>query len=118
MHYRGGVAKLTSPGVRGVVRLIDIPMAEIERVCLKYGLSELSLFGSAVRDDFTDLSDVDVLIQPGPDTPRGFFALSDIQSDLERAFQRRIDLVTVGALSPLLRDEILNNKRKLYVQAP
>lgn len=92
-------------------------MSGIEEVCAKYGLRELALFGSVLRDDFTPHSDVDVLIEPGPNTPRGYFALSHIQDDLEQVFGRAVDLVTVGALSPYIREEVLRSRRSLYVEA-
>lgn len=95
--------------------MLEIPVAELEKICTKYGLKELALFGSAIRDDFTETSDVDVLVEPGPTTPRGYFALSQLEDDLERVFGRTVDVVTPGALSPYIRDEVLRSRRSVYV---
>jgi len=42
----------------------DLPLARIGEICRKYGVSELAVFGSAVRDDFGPDSDIDVDIVP------------------------------------------------------
>jgi predicted nucleotidyltransferase len=41
---------------------IAIPTAQIEAFCRKWRVQELSLFGSALRDDFGDDSDIDLLV--------------------------------------------------------
>ena len=43
---------------------IDLPLEAIARVCEKYGVSELAVFGSVLRDDFDAArSDVDFLVR-------------------------------------------------------
>jgi hypothetical protein len=45
-----------------VRKLPALPMAEIEEVCRRYGVKELALFGSALREDFRPDSDIDFLV--------------------------------------------------------
>jgi predicted nucleotidyltransferase len=97
--------------------MIEVRTTEIAEICRRYALRELALFGSSLRDDFAADSDVDVLIEPGPGTPRGFAMLGSLQEELEAVFGRPVDLVTVGGLSPYLRDEILSTRRSIYVEA-
>ncbi len=54
---------------------IEIPQAEIEEFCRRNHISRLALFGSVLRDDFTDQSDVDVLVEfePGHTPGLAFF---------------------------------------------
>lgn len=74
------------------------------------GIRRLALFGSFVRDDASPGSDVDILIEfePGRKTYDGFLDLSDL---LERLLQRRVEIVTVEALSPHIGPHILSEAR-------
>lgn len=64
---------------------IPIPMDEIADFCRRHRVRELALFGSALRDDFTDKSDVDILIDFLPGTRITLFWLSKLQTELERS---------------------------------
>jgi uncharacterized protein len=67
----------------------------------RFGVARLALFGSAVRDDARDDSDVDILVAfDGPATSARYFG---VQFYLEDLFGRPIDLVTENALRPELR---------------
>jgi len=66
----------------------------------------LSLFGSAARGEAKEDSDLDFLVEfEGPAT---FDRYMDLKELLEREFKTTIDLVTVRALKPILRDQILS----------
>jgi len=39
---------------------IEVPVARIAEICKRYGIQELSIFGSAARGDMRADSDVDV----------------------------------------------------------
>jgi predicted nucleotidyltransferase len=70
------------------------------------GVKRLGLFGSFVRDEPHDTSDVDLLVEfeAGQKTFDHFMALSFLLEDL---LQRRIELVTPEALSPYIGPYIL-----------
>jgi len=68
------------------------------------------VFGSFARGEARQDSDVDVLVAFSPEA-RTFDNLYIVGDTLERAFQRRIDLVTEDALSPYLGPEILREVR-------
>jgi hypothetical protein len=40
---------------------LDLPMSAVQQFCQKWKITELSVFGSALRDDFSADSDLDVL---------------------------------------------------------
>ena len=66
-----------------------------------YGVTELALFGSTVRDAAKEASDVDVLVDfDGPATSERYFG---VQFYLEDLFGCPVDLVTKKALRPELR---------------
>ena len=56
----------------------------------EFGIVRLGIFGSTARDQFSDESDVDVVVQlVHPD----LFALIGIQQELEAVLQRPVDVV-------------------------
>jgi uncharacterized protein len=70
------------------------------------GVVRLALFGSVLRGEAHDLSDVDLLVQfaPGAKSYDRFLALSEL---LEVRLGRPVELVTTEALSPFLGPRIL-----------
>ncbi|NPV10050.1 MAG: DNA polymerase subunit beta [Anaerolineae bacterium] len=93
---------------------IDIPWGELPALCRKWRVRELSLFGSALREDFSPESDVDVLVSFDPGAPWDLWDLIEMQGDLERLFARPVDLVEREVLrNPWRREEILRTRRVL-----
>src|SRR5262245_41100025 len=62
--------------------------------CRRWGVAELALFGSVLRDDFRPDSDVDVLVAFAPGARRGLFDLVEMEDELTELLGRRVDLVT------------------------
>ena len=68
----------------------------------------MSLFGSVLREDFRNDSDVDVLLEFLPDARYSLFDLAQLKSQLEQLFRRPVDIVEPGALAnPYRRKHIL-----------
>jgi predicted nucleotidyltransferase len=82
-------------------------------LCRKYGIAELSVFGSVARGDAHPDSDVDLLYVrlPGNDLGMSYFAL---QEDLEEIFGRPVDLVPKDGLHRVIRDRVLLDAQVLY----
>ena len=59
---------------------------------------EFSLFGSILRDDFSDSSDVDILVAFDEDAPWSLFDMVTMRDELEEAFGRKVDLVSRGGI--------------------
>jgi len=97
-----------------MLRSIDIPRPAIEAFCRKYQVQRLSLFGSAVREDFGPQSDMDVLVEFQPDARVGFLQLSRMQRELSEIFHRPVDLVPRSGLKPVIREHILKEEVVLY----
>ena len=67
----------------------------------RFGVTTLALFGSIVRDEAADGSDVDILVRfDGPATSQRYFG---VQFYIEDLLGRPVDLVTDKALRPQLR---------------
>ena len=91
--------------------------AQLASLCRRHHIRRLSLFGSVLRSDFRPDSDVDVLITFDPQHIPDFFRLHTIEQELSEIFGgRRVDLVTEGALSPLLRPRVLESAQVQYAE--
>jgi predicted nucleotidyltransferase len=94
---------------------MDVPDAEIKQFCQRHHVRKLSLFGSVLRDDFSDDSDVDVLIEFEPGHSTGYFGLIDMQDELSAMFGgRAVDIVTIKFLNHRLRKHVLKEAQVVY----
>jgi len=94
---------------------IEIPKKDIEAFCRKWRVKELSIFGSALRDDFGPKSDIDVLVELEPDHGLSLYDWIDMIDELKTVFQREVDLVAKGGLrNPFRRHEILRTAEVIY----
>src|SRR3989338_1599018 len=97
---------------------ISIHKDRIADFCRRHHIRRLALFGSVLRDDFGQGSDVDVLVEFEPDTKVGFFKLYDLEQELSRILGgRRVEMNTPGSLSKYFRDTVDAEAETLYVQA-
>lgn len=78
---------------------------EIIRIAQQYGARNVRIFGSSVKDEATESSDLDILLEMEPG--RTLLDLVAIKQDLEDLFKCKVDVVTEAALSPYLREAIL-----------
>ena len=86
-------------------------------LCQRHRIRRLSLFGSVLREDFSEASDVDVLVEFEAGARVTFFSLSRVEDDLSTLFGRRADVHVARSLSPHLRDRVVAQARDLYVAA-
>ncbi len=86
-------------------RQIRAKLTTLKDRLAEFGEGSLSLFGSAAKGKAEKDSDLDFLVEfKGPATFDRFMGLREL---LELEFDRPIDLVTMRALKPSLRDQIL-----------
>ncbi|CAM4372037.1 nucleotidyltransferase family protein [Paenibacillus phoenicis] len=71
----------------------------------RFYVSKIGLFGSFARDEQTETSDIDLLVEFS--RPVGFEFL-DLKDYLESVFGREVDLVTPNAIKSYMKDEILS----------
>lgn len=86
---------------------------QLAELCHKYGVIELSVFGSVARGDDGPDSDVDLLYVNDPDNVLGmeFFGLGE---ELEELLGRKVDLVPKDYLHWVIKDRVLAEARPQY----
>lgn len=98
---------------------IDYDKQKLRDFCRRWRITEFSLFGSVVGDDFGPESDVDVLVSFAPDTHWTLFDMSDMNQELKILFDRDVDLLTrravEGSLNPIRKTSILSSAVMLDV---
>ena len=84
--------------------------------CRKHHIQKLAFFGSVLRPDFRDDSDIDVLVEfvPGYVPGLAFFSMEQELADM---LGRRVDLHTPQFLSRYFRPQVLAEAEVLYVSA-
>jgi len=100
-----------------MVAVIEDKRDAIAALCRKYGVAQMHVFGSALRDDFRPgESGVDLLVELGPmdghDRAHAYFDLLDELRDL---FGTEVDLVMTGAVkNRYVARDIERTKQVLY----
>ena len=93
---------------------LDIPMDELAALCRRYHVRELALFGSVLRDDFRDDSDIDVLVEFEEDAPIGLFEFVHLKDELAGLLGRGVDLVEKQGLKRWIRAPVLSTAKVIY----
>lgn len=85
--------------------------AEILRLADRYHAGEVRVFGSVVRGESKETSDVDLLIRTSPGC--SLLDLGGLLEDLQELLRCRVDLVTEDGLKPWVRERVLREARPL-----
>lgn len=94
---------------------VEVSKDAIAFFCERLKITEFSLFGSILRNDFRPNSDVDVLVSFLPDTKWSLWDIIAMKEELETLFGREIDLVQKDCLrNPFRRHKILSTKQVIY----
>ena len=83
--------------------------------CRRWKITEMSVFGSVVREDFRPDSDIDVLVSFEAGAGWSLFDVVTIQEELAILLGRPVDLIEEAALrNPYRRAAILESKQIVY----
>ncbi|HRF97561.1 MAG TPA: nucleotidyltransferase domain-containing protein [Aggregatilineales bacterium] len=94
--------------------MIQLPLDAIQHYCQSQPIKTLSVFGSGLRDDFTDKSDIDLLVQFLPTAQISLFDVVGIEEDLSQLIGWKIDLRTPNELSRYFREEVIQKAVLVY----
>ncbi len=88
---------------------------KISLLCRKLQIKRLALFGSAAKEDFSDNSDIDVLVEFERNKEDLFDRYFELKENLEKLFSRTVDLIVESAVkNPYFKESIDQNKINLY----
>jgi uncharacterized protein len=91
----------------------------LEAACRKWGVERVLLFGSALRDDFTNQSDIDLLLDFKPEIVHSLFSYDRMRNDFRGAFDREVDIVNLQGLlasrNERRKKNILLSAKEIYV---
>lgn len=84
---------------------LKIPDERLRKICEKYLVKELAVFGSALDGDFNDDSDIDLLYTFQDNAEHSLFGKVRIKEEFEKLFGRPVDLISRKAIE---------NSRNIY----
>jgi predicted nucleotidyltransferase len=88
---------------------------DIEKICKKYHINELSIFGSSIRNDFNADSDIDILVSFNNNSNINLFDIMNLEKEFSQLLKREIDIVEKEALkNPIRRERILLTREIIY----
>ncbi len=94
---------------------LDLLMAHQEQIralCRKYGVRSLQAFGSVVRGEGKEGSDIDLLVRFSRQV--SLLHLIRLERELSEVLGVRVDLVTERALSPYIRAQVIAASQVVY----
>ncbi len=94
---------------------LNVTHEQIAEFCERWNIE---LFGSVLRDDFRDDSDVDVLVTFAPETRRGIREMVEMEGQLVALFGRPVDFIVRELVETsenyIRRRAILDSARPVY----
>lgn len=97
---------------------LKIDRQRISEFCQRWGIAELALFGSVLRDDFRPDSDIDVLLSFAEGSAHTLFDLARLQAELEQILGPEVHVLSRRAVeasrNPIRRDSILSSAQTVY----
>jgi predicted nucleotidyltransferase len=102
------IAKLLKNGV-------VLNYSDVVSLCEKYHIKELSIFGSSLRNDFTESSDIDILVSFHSNSKITLFDMMEMENDFSRLLNRDVDIVEKESLkNPIRKKTILSTREIIY----
>lgn len=98
------IAVARRSGIRAADQIREILRRHKPLLRKRFAVKEIGVFGSFVRGEESEQSDVDILVEF---YDRVGWEFIDVREFLEGILGRKVDLVTVGGLKPQLRERIL-----------
>ena len=96
---------------------IILPKEQIADFCRRRHIRRLAIFGSALRSDFNESSDIDILVEFEPEHSPGLLGMARMERELSALLGgRKVDLRTPEDLSRYFRQEVLNEAEVQYAQ--
>lgn len=89
-------------------------ISSLEKPLRDRGVKSIFLFGSAVRDENTPASDIDVFIDTDPEVSFSLLDLVDVKHFLEDNLRCEVDIVTREGLHPRIKGSVINESEQVF----
>jgi uncharacterized protein len=97
------------------MKKVAFPKEKVEVFCSRHHILRLSVFGSALREDFDPAaSDVDILVEFEPGQKIGFLGLARLEMELSEMLGFKVDLRTPAELSRYFRKAVIDSAETQY----
>ena len=94
---------------------VELDEAGLAAFCAVHRIVRLAVYGSALRDDFSPQSDIDLLVEFEPGHTPGLLTQAGMELEFSKLVGgREIDLRTAEDLSPYFRDDVRAAARVLH----
>lgn len=97
---------------RDSIVAVPFDTKKLVEICSQNDVRKLGIFGSMVRGEATDQSDIDVLVYFSK--PKSLLSVVALERQLSESLAIRVDLLTEAAISPYLRDRIKSELVVIY----
>ena len=95
-------------------------LPDLKGFCQRWQIAELAVFGSILRNDFNDKSDIDFLVTFSPLAQWGLFEHAQMQQELQVLLNRDVDLVSKRAIERsknwIRRQNIFSTAKVIYAR--
>jgi hypothetical protein len=95
---------------------VDLPREKVAEFCRRNHIRRLSLFGSALRGELRQDSDIDFLVEFDPNHIPGLIKLAGMELELSGLLGRRVDLRTAQDLSRYFREDVCRSAKVQYAE--
>ena len=95
---------------------IDLSNNKVADFCRRNHIRKLSVFGSYLREDFRENSDIDILVEFAPDHIPGLIRLAGIENELSSILGCKVDMRTAEDLSRYFRHDVLESAEVKYAE--
>lgn len=79
-----------------------------------YDISQAAIFGSYAHNNYKKDSDIDILIKFERGKEKSLLKLVRLKFEIEHLLRKKVDLVTISALSPYIKDDVLKSMKVIY----
>lgn len=87
---------------------------KLVKICEENDIVFMAVFGSFVRGEQTEKSDIDIAIEFDQTKPKSLLDLVHIENELSEMFKRKVDLGIFSSLNPYIAEDVKREMRVIY----
>ena len=108
----GSESEIADPEEPFAMNELPFDIGKLIDVCRQNDVAMVGVFGSTVRGEATEESDIDLIVEFSK--RKSLLKVVALERQLSSALGRKVDVLTQAAISPYLRDRIMSDLRVIY----